>query len=190
MKQKIKDLRVKIDGLSQLVKELKPIYIPGKRREATPELYMINSDEIKECNKSLLLGKCWLGKVLQELGQETPYKNDGNRKTVEDIEETADKAEAIAGLRKPFTNENNKDGIAKVIDTWELNGRSMSDYSNMYHIEKVDWLREEIKNTISNIPIKEICNIGYEIRVQFAIMHLSEARFHLGFELERIRNEG
>ena len=220
MENKIKELRVKIDGLSQLVKGLKPqqlfrldisaipdgftledhvrifreqglsIEDGSKGIEVIPQVYK----EISHCYDSLILAKAWLGKVLEGLGEETPYKNNGNRKSIEDIEETADKYEAIAGLRKPFTNENNKENIAKPIDTWELNGRSMTDYSNMNHIEKVDWIREEIKEI--TFKTSDLLEYLYKeeshmiiVKVLYAYKQLSEARFWLGFELARCKKE-
>ena len=49
-----------------------------------------NLFEISDCIKSLSLAKAWLGKSLGVIGYETPYKNDGERKTVDDIEPESD----------------------------------------------------------------------------------------------------
>src|SRR3989304_5586669 len=134
MEKQIKELRVKIDGLSQLIKDLKPyrneICNPP---EFEIEEFNTNSKEIEKSYDSLILAKAWLGKVLQELGIETPYKNDGNRKTVEDIEPTTD-TESTAdpmGL-----THNNHLGF---VYTW----------SKKNHIEKVDWLRQQIDSITS-----------------------------------------
>ena len=57
----------------------------------------------------------------------------------------------------------------------------------MNHIEKVDWLREEIKNIIDTTTdfSQELPEI--ELEQGFVYKYLSEARFWLGFELQRIR---
>lgn len=170
MKEKIKELRIKIDGLSQLTKELKPIMnIHVRDGKKT------NTKEIEKAYDSLILAKAWLGKVLGELGKNTPYANDGNRKTVEDIEPTADKnTEVVFGDKineTPFRDKN--------------------------HIEKVDWLRTEIE-TISNVVLEleggklntaSWTEYTHEIKM-FSYKHLCEARFWLGFELQRIRENG
>jgi hypothetical protein len=173
MKEQIIQLRVKIDGLSQLTKGLKPIN-KNEEFKAFPEY--INSKEIEKTYDSLILAKAWLGKVLQELGESTPYANDGNRKTVEDIEPTADKPNYI---------------ITKNIDTgcydWD---------KGMNHIEKVDWLRQEID--IITAEVQGAFIRGYVEKLvtdidrvhllnKIIYQHLSEARFWLGFELQRIR---
>lgn len=188
MIQEIKNLRVQIDGLAQLVKELKPIEKGRKyQRVSLPiNLKKINSNEINKAYDSLILAKAWLGKVLQELGEPTPYTKDGQRKTVEDIEPTADQATIVHGLREPFTGKNSREP-QKSVDTWELNGRPMNDYDSMSHIERVDWLREEIKKLIDNTTDFSQEHPEVELEQSFVYKYLSEARFWLGFELQRIR---
>lgn len=234
MKEEIKELRVKLDGLAQLTKNLTTtLYlIDSKSLEdidakeflakfekygrdvqpiSAPKLDKVveTSKEIEKAYDSLILAKAWLGKILGELGDNTPYANDGNRKTVEHIEPAADKAQIVHGLREPFTDKNSDS--PKRIDTWELNGRPMSDYDNMTHIQKVDWLREEIKQVfadtskalgvlsanfnsevswdtiVTNLNAKE-ANI--KLGWKNIATHLCEARFWLGFELQRIKEHG
>lgn len=167
MKKGITELRIKIDGLSQLVKGLRPF-----ENSTNKELEYLNVEryfqpgEINKSYDSLILAKAWLGKVLGELGQDTPYKNDGNRKTKEDIEETADK-----------TSENNPTKDGRI-------------YEQRNHIEKIDWLREEIKKLINLNPktwdrYKDSTII--ETYFLWSFKYLSEARFWLGFELQRIK---
>lgn len=80
MVETIKQIRVDIDGLSQLVVELKTYsMIKGNN---TPSLNLIRTIN------SLNLAKAWLGKLLGELGTENPYGS--GYKTVEDIRPTAD----------------------------------------------------------------------------------------------------
>jgi hypothetical protein len=197
MKEQITELRIKIDGLAQLTKELKPIKT-GWVGEPIPNVDKvgINSKEIKKTYDSLILAKAWLGKCLQQLGESTPYSNDGKRKTVKDIEPTADKAPTeINGFK---------------LDTmWRIEGLNREPN----YIEKVDWIREEIKKTIDNLPdyqsylddiihekeiecatkedfadldFSDIPNLEPELT--FVYQHLSESRFWMGFELSRIRD--
>ena len=163
MKKKVKELRVKIDGLAQLCKGLD---YDGLHPYAMGGIITTHSDQVEDAIKSLYLAKAWLGKVLGALGTESPYPKDGMRHIVEDIEPTADTGQ-------PYVNQS------------ELN-----------HIEKVDWLRQEIQKcacVIEPYPKddgKSLMNDteymdGYSMFN--AHRHLSEARFWLGFELERIR---
>lgn len=164
MKDKIKELRIRIDGLAQLTKELNP----------AEKVYW--SRQIDNAQDSLLLSKAWLGKVLEELGEETPYKNDGNRKTVEDIEPTADVNQDIHGYNLEVVH-----------------------FEDKSHIERVDWLRQEIQElikecdlTIGEIDTSKLGISSSDFIIQcdrFVLQHLAEARFWLGFELERIKNE-
>lgn len=178
MKEKIKELRVSIDGLAQLTKELKPIYIAGNRKESEGSKHIEkyctrNSKEINKAYDSLILAKAWLGKILQELGESTPYANDGSRKEIKDIEPTADTHRGIKHL--------------------EEKGNWNTDYN---HIEKVDWLREEIKNILdkylgtkdSFTSVGLVQNNINNLSWKEVAKHLSEARFWLGFELGRVRD--
>lgn len=167
MKEKVKELRVRIDGLGQLAK--------GLRVQASLGKYNPNPFNSKECEKatdSLFLAKAWLGKVLGALGEDSPYPKDGTRKTVKDIEPTAD------------THNPPKKGCSFEVD-----------WSSKSHIEKVDWLRQEISKVVKEVLIlrKKVYenDWGYELQlyIAFAIQYLSEARFHLGFELERVRED-
>lgn len=196
MKNKIKELRINIDALSQLIDHLQPIekskivWDEVNTNAIKNKIWNEKSKELTKSYDSLILAKAWLGKVLESLGEETSYKNSGKRKDINDIEEASDVAIVVAGLRKPFTDRPDRSKkVAVAKDTWELNGRSMSDYSNMNHIEKIYWLRKEIKNIINDTPIRDLCNMGYELRVQIAITHLSEARFWLERELQRIKKD-
>lgn len=211
--EQIKQLRIKIDGISQLVKELKPLRnlvidlnkIPtDKGIDLEKFMYYLNNEgrafvennesgnavqpldlntELHKCYDSLILAKAWLGKILKELGEETPYKNDGNRKTVEDIEPSADTVILSNGLNSSI-QEGLNNGVFKLsnIINEEL-------FKNKSHIEKVDWLREEIKNIIENTEDFSQEYPTIEIEQGFVYKYLSEARFWLGFELQRIKEE-
>ena len=176
MQEQIKNLRIRIDGISQLVKELKPIenkvfsYYTPETGVVTSVEYS-NSKEIEKSYDSLILAKAWLGKVLQELGTPTPYKSDGNRHSKEDIEPTADTL-INRGDLLPEIGDNNWKG-----------------YDNLNHIEKVDWLRQEIQILANNIIqfTNDESWKGYFACLCF--QYLSEARFWLGFELGRLKEE-
>lgn len=203
MKEQIKTLRVKIDGLSQLVKELKPdgfiiprSCIPEEKEaedlikefsttngflfindeECTSFVTIIKNHQLEKCYDSLILAKAWLGKCLGELGEVTPYFTDGNRHELKDIEPTADKAK-VNDVAKILSNKD---------DSW----------IRMNHIEKVDWLREEIKVLIdsyseleNNLEEAFPSEVNYSPILWLYYVNLSEARFHLGFELQKIKEE-
>ena len=158
MKQQIKELRVKIDGLAQLTEQLNPVFPKDNNGK------FIHSREIEKSIDNLYLAKAWLGKVLGELGVETPYANDGKRKSVEDIEPTTDVCEET-----PF------------------------DFIQKSHIEKVDYLRQEIQKVIEELfDIKTsgaMLSFKNNINTTNAYNYLCEARFWLGFELSRCRDE-
>jgi len=201
MKTQIHELRTRIDGLTQLVKSLdRPILMispsdlppdmtkyeflqqlkePGQimvvNEDSKPEYVGPGLSYIAETYKSLLLAKAWLGKVLAELGEETPYKNDGNRKTVEDIEPTADRSSGQGLFKDDFE-----------LLWWK---------NELTYIEKIDWLREEIQKQIDSIEeILHPVNMGdSEVDDQYCFIlseqHLSEACFHLGFELSKLKEQ-
>ena len=183
MEQKIKELRLEIDGVGQLVKDLKGMKLPlGKiasGKENKDYGAMVSSPETIKCYDSLRFAKAHLGKVLGLLNVDTPYKNDGKRKTVDDIEPTAD-----------------KNNMAEV-----NNGKLAIEEFNKIcpsHIEKVDFLRQRIKDIASKIDVTDVGHPLWTMITQNpssvhfifnAFNHLTEARFDLGFELERIREE-
>jgi hypothetical protein len=167
MIEQIKELRVNIDGLMSIVKELKNKSSCDVQSCISCE--QIISDEIKDCYKSLKLSKAWLGKCLQEIGEQTPYQNDGKRKTVEDIEQVSDKS-------LPITLKIQLNPLKPI-------GSSTRD---MTHIESVDTLRQMIQDNI--VKLSELIP-EYSLERNNAFTNLCEARFHLGFELQRIKEE-
>lgn len=223
MKEQITKLRIEIDGLSQLVKELNSfnntvIYeLPDDKVNfnlQSPSALMrvlevestapnhkyqgliktdygtfrfgsnfpidirqygldLKSKEVNKCYDSLILAKAWLGKILGELGQETPYKKDGNRHSINDIEKTADVSNSP---QETFGNTNEV-----------LNGMN---WTTMNHIKKVDWLRQLIDNVLIIFKTQyNLDNYNSDIILlsDMVEVHLSEARFWLGFELQRIK---
>lgn len=225
MQEKVKQLRVSIDGIAQLTKDLKPFketFFSHKvesdiESASTPRLEIVeksfsnqplhykfhyllktdkgvfrwgnnveqtidealaswgsainlNSKEIEKAYDSLIFAKAWLGKVMGELGVKSPYKS--GYKTKEDIEPTADVAD------KPLSNFLTNKG----------------DWDKLSHIEKVDYLRTQIESIINEItPIQATEALGAKSPREFNIArtnsynHLCEARFWLGFELQRIK---
>lgn len=172
MKEQIKKLRISIDGLAQLTKELKlsKKEIIGTNTDIIGSIMTfngwrdINSKEIEKAVDSLYLGKAWLGKVLGELGNENPYGS--GYKTKEDIVPTQDVATLEVSL------------------------------ALLNHVEKVDFLRSAIEEIVKEVKdISLIQQPSVPFSREFAIArtncytHLCEARFWLGFECERIKNE-
>lgn len=161
MKEHLDELRLSIDSISQMVINLRP---PECEEGKT-------SFELYEVNKSLLLAKAWAGKLQGELGGTSPYKNDGNRQSVADIEPT-------------YAHVDSKDWAEK--NSWkELN-----------HVQQVDQLRQTIQIYVEQVgewwkvlskeqgyPSREASICRTQIWV-----HLVEARLHLGFELGRLRD--
>ena len=173
MKKQIHELRTRIDGLAQLVKSLYPCIIPIEMIQYMPDS-MLNTNmesvfNLRDCYKSILLAKAWLGKVLAELGEKTPYKNDGTLKTVDDIEPTADSSSGEGLFKDDFQ-----------LLWWK---------NELNYIEKIDWLREEIKKTKGLIDDLADDDRWYDIAdiLESVETHLIEARFHLGFELQRLK---
>lgn len=165
---KTKELRVYIDGISQLVKYLHTTTDVNNWRP-------FNSHEVNQCYDALMFGKAWLGKCLEELDVPTPYSNDGNRKTVQDIEPVAD------------TIDNQRE--TKLLFLWE----SYENFKQLNEIEKIDCLREEIKNLTVSVKFLDHESFGEKITREFAIArtnsysYLCEARMWLGFELGNIK---
>lgn len=151
MQTKIKDLRVQADALAQYLKDLSVSW------------------EITQATRSILFGKAWLGKLLGELGVESPYPKDGERHDLKDIEETADKAsptdKASLTYEVPFTDFN--------------------------QIEMVDILRQKLNELVDEVVEINTTDHTREFSIARtnAYTKFSEARFWLGFELERIREE-
>lgn len=72
----------------------------------------------------------------------------------------------------------------------------------MSHIAKIDFLREEIKNVINNLPFLKDLTKNRDNNMALltplddlflyrclVLQYLSEARFFLGFELQRLKEE-
>jgi hypothetical protein len=192
MEKEIKELRVKIDGLAQLTKSLKEEvvvldlstipnnqaveewlenYKNGLIVKNSTNTFKKTSKEVEKAVDSLHLAKAWLGKILGELGTQNPYKS--GYKTKEDIEPTADKGKA--GL------------------TGNLHLGNIILFKDKNHIEKVDWLRQEIEKLVSIIKTQfDVVGMSREFAIARTntYNYLCEAKFWLGFELQMIKENG
>lgn len=120
-----------------------------------------SAETVKAVN-SLKLGRCWMGKLLGLLNEENPYKNDGNRHTVSDIE--------------------------KAVHT-SVHHR---DLSKMSQVERIDWVRQDLsllqKDFDTLVHSADTPNIAISTSLVSVFQHLAEARFWLGYELGRLRD--
>lgn len=179
MKDLLNGLRLEIDGTYQLVKEIKSIndYEINKRnsdvvgkiaKERDFNVVAINSSELKHCERSLLLAKAWIGKLLGELGGESPYKNDGKRTDVASIEKT----DAV-----------NQEGL---INNEIWNEKNV--------IQKVDWLRQRVAEIADKVKTidhdTKLATREQNICRSEIWKNLVNARLDLGFELQRIKEQG
>jgi hypothetical protein len=116
--------------------------------------------ELSKSKDNLLFAKAWLGKMLGAMGVESPYQNEGKRNLVEDIEPAAEKFEG---------------GIILPID--------------LSHIGAVDWIRQQIATKVADVEMIGTEKGGRKASVlkEQAYVNLCEARFWLGFDLERIK---
>lgn len=162
-KEVFTELRKDIDGLHLLSKSI-------------TSFGNVRSKELEKCTESLILAKAWLGKVLGTLGQLTPYAKDGSRHSISDIEQTADTA---------------KIGRVNEVDAITMGGNLMTadEWSVKNNIEKIDWSRQMI-DRILNVVLpysKRTDNTIAHVYEDYAHKYLCEARFWLGFELQRIK---
>lgn len=135
-----------------------------KSSKSNDNIYL---DKVNECSEKLLMAKAWTGKLMGYLGVPTPYSNDGSRKEVKDIEPT----DAVNNI-----------GFAV--------GDDFDNWSSKNHIEKIDFLRENIEKEVDKITKFQVpqgssreANIA---RTQ-VFCYLTESKLMLGFELERVR---
>ena len=152
----IKQLRLQLDGLGQLVHNL----------SLCPSVdFSENSAEVTLAETDVFFAKGWCGQLLSQLGQRTPYQNDGKRQEIKDIEPTDDHI-------KEFEDE--------------------ADYEKKNYVQRLDWLREAIgvhkKQVLgwSMRPGTFVINQYALWCVQQIWVRLTDARMNLGFEMQRI----
>lgn len=154
MTEQLKELRLNLDGLAQQALKMPDRY---NRTMAPNEM----PPAVTAAASSILMAKAWTGKLLGELGSATPYKNDGNRASVKDIEPTDAQAEA---------------------SNWD---------EDLNYVQRIDQLRERIADfsyKLKEMDLREL-NPSREAAICRTEIwtYLVEARMHLGFELGRIR---
>lgn len=145
MINKIKTLRISADEASKLCLSI-----------ATEKSVLLT-----RASTEILLGKAWLGKLLGNYNVDSPYSKDGSRKTVEDIEPTAE---------------------SSIPQDWD---------KSFNYIQRVDQLRQYLSMLSEDIKNLELGRGTWEANVARtnAFVHICQARFNLGFELERLREE-
>lgn len=175
--------------------------------------FNVNSKEIEKAVDSLYLAKAWSEQLLSWLNiktytviesegfgvlespmQEKFRKTFNTREEAEEFLDSyrKDKNLSWANWETPYTYKIKEDNIQEITDV-----NTNLDYLNWKeekpHIEKVDWLRGSIEQTllairfIGELPLSG--SVYFDTFVNNITTHLSEARFWLGFELERLKNE-
>lgn len=162
MKEQIKNLILEIDLDLELMKGLGI----NASHQLLKDWRTNNTNEVVKAIDCMLLGKAYLGKTLGELGVETPYKLDGKRETIVDIEPAANKAEIAEG--------------------------TYQDQKTLSYIKRVDNYRQDIEklaNKVMEYKTTPEFKWSYKANIYTtsAFQYLTEARFWLGFELGRIR---
>ena len=147
---KIRNLRLHIDGINQ--------YSKVKTLSAYTR------------EDSLFKAKCWLGKLLAELGTDSPYKDESKIKTIKDIPATAEDVKTKSNFNKKFF-----------------------DFGNLSTLDAVLMLRSSTADAIIDLdsidmPVGSLKN-PYKASVAKAqtYIHLCEAKFELGFILSQIK---
>ena len=184
----VRDFRLQVDGLMALNREGRPfqsIHAPFKTQK---------NKEWEQAYDSLKFAKGWMGKILEGLHTDSPYKNDGKRDSVKDIEPTAEVSHVVDAIIKAHPDTEYTLRKAFIFSTEEptlINKENGFVYfSDLEYVQKVDWLREQIKKVvIAFLGMNPLPGKLIGICITNAYTHLSEARFHLGFELQRLREE-
>lgn len=154
MREKIIQLRLEIDALSQVME----IWFDAELENIGVYSHLYGAKQ------SLLFAKAWLGKALGSLGQPSPYSKDGSRKTVADIEPTAERASK---------SHRALDGTEPDVESIDKARVVIAEY-----IDRGLEIYEININPATDIPTV----VGMNVHT-----HLCEARFHLGFVLEAMR---
>lgn len=151
-KNELKRLSQDIDALASIIKKNGIIKDVAKQ--------MIGAFD------SLTFAKAWLGKTLGELGDKYPYKNDGKRQEVKDIESVANKA----------------------------NYSLEDEVKGFNHVQFVDFLRERIESITKEVWELKSANVNQlsykaNIYTTECFADLNRAKIWLGLELGRLRDE-
>jgi len=194
MIDKIKKLILQIDGIYRLTISLRPLYIAGRRVEATSstDRSFENSQEIIDAARSLMLAKQSMREHLQGYSYET-YAVDINLKNKDETEEDFLKRAKENNLGVLLKEDYSKftEADSYICYTKEL--LVDIDYSEGNHQYKVEWLRKEIKKISNNeVYTTTVFSKDYDAFSTWAInsyKYLHEAIWFLGLELERISTE-
>lgn len=151
-KNELKRLSQDIDALASVIKKNGIIKDSGKQ--------MFGAFD------NLTFAKAWLGKTLGELGDSTPYKNDGKRQDIKDIEPVANKA----------------------------NYSLEDEVKGFNHVQFVDFLRERIESITKELWDIKSANanqLSYKANIYTTecFTDLNRAKIWLGLELGRLRDE-
>lgn len=217
MEKQVKELRVTIDGLSQLVKELKSfeiitaiteqVSLSDKDNYGAIESVPNNFSSTNQRNKFHHLVKTDRGTFRWTTCDKWLKLYDIDLKSKE-INKSYDslilakawlgKVLAELGTVNPYkSGYKTKEDIEPTADTNDktknlsLGENPIDRYSELNHIEKADWLRTKIEELV--IKIKElnflIPSRELSIARTNAYNYLCESKFWLGFELQRIKKE-
>jgi hypothetical protein len=138
-----------------------------------------NIEYSKDC---LEYGKMWLGKVLEYLGDKSPYVPDDERIAVAQIVETADLYTVNHG------NEFDSD-ICNLPNLYDLDDIDLDEL-----VKSISLFRTKIQTIIDNvIKLEEDTKMAedkthYSISRANTFQHLSEAKMELGLALSKIRD--
>lgn len=154
---KLKELRKQADGLNKLTKSLNSAEQP----RGFGEIYCAAS--------ALDFSKAWMGKWLEAIGTDNPYKEaDGKRKEIKDIIPTADVMSS--------------EELNVIMEEWHMSSRN--------HIGRIDAMRQVIAEFIKELEkLDDIVLSSRKAAVcrTQAWTYAVEARMYLGFSLSAIR---
>jgi len=177
MKEQIKQLRKDIDSLAQYSNDINERLLKGTTPEPGEKIGDDGtwSPQVDSCTQSLFMAKAWLGKLLGEYAEEaSPYKD--GKSSVEHIEPTDARVDITPG------GNNNTDYGTIDPEIWA---------EDRTHVSRVDSIRQGIAFKINEVKhLTDLPNSREAAicRTQ-AWVYLCEARFYLGFEFERLKQE-
>ena len=180
------DFREKVDGLMTLM-IIHPLVVDFAKFRAIGKF---PGEPYNRCHTSLSLAKAWMGKAMESLGTETPYKNDGKRDTIADIEPTADTHAVLDAIIKEYPD--TKYPLTKAFIVLEkeqqTKAKGFTYFSDLSAVQKVDWLREQTKKVkLDFLKMPPLTGPKARICINNVYTHLTEARMHLGFQLQEYK---
>lgn len=142
--------------------KLREMRLACDRLAQAMEPYRDASDKMFAARECMFFAKAWMGKMLGAMGTASPYPNDGKREGIKDIEPTAERY------------------------TW-ADGETYAELEDSY-VKILDRMRTEIVLIVKDVEgFAAKSSRKAELMKESAYVNLCEARFYLGFELERIR---